>query len=286
MRATELQSAPELRRSERRENFPVAQRLLPGSLRNDLRAVYDVARTIDQLGDDTDRTTPAERLAALEEFDSDLASVWADPPHPRHPVLVRLTPTVVRHRLPIAPFQALIEANRLDQRQSTYPTWEDLRHYCSLSADPVGRIVLEIFEASTPQRIAWSDDVCTALQVVEHCQDVAEDRQRGRVYLPLETLTANDVPLSALDSPTTAPGLRRAVSFETTRAEGLLTHSGSALVATLRGTARLAVAGFVAGGLATVDALRRADFDVMVTTPKPRKRDIARHAVRLIGRRS
>jgi len=282
----ELRRSDELRRMQRRENFPVAGRLLPGAVRADLTAVYDVARTIDQIGDETDGSTPEDRLAALDAFDSDLTLVWANLPHPRHPVLVRLVPTVHRHRLPIAPFRALIEANRVDQRQSTYPTWDDLRSYCALSADPVGRIVLGIFDAATPQRIAWSDDVCTALQVVEHCQDVAEDRRRGRVYLPLETLDANGVGLADLDRSTTTAGLRAAVARETLRCDLLLRRSGTALVATLRGIARVVVAGYVAGGLATVDALRRADFDVMVTTPRPRKRDVARHALRLIGRRS
>ena len=82
----------------------------------------------------------------------------------------------------------LIEANRLDQRVSRYETWEQLRDYCALSANPVGELVLGVLDLATPARIALSDSICTALQLAEHCQDVAEDLARGRVYLPAEDL--------------------------------------------------------------------------------------------------
>jgi squalene synthase HpnC len=280
---TGVLTAAELRNRRGAENFPVAIRLLPAGLRRDLRAVYDVARTIDELGDGPGFRTPAERLVALDEFGADLLRIWSAPEAVRHPVLVRLTATVQVHRLPAEPFCALIEANRIDQRRDHYPTWADLRHYCSLSADPVGRIVLGIFDAATPQRIAWSDDVCTALQVLEHCQDVAEDRRRGRTYLPLQTLAEHGAEAADLDRPVTSPAVRAAVAAETARAEGLLRHSGPALLATLRGVSRFAIAGFVAGGLATADALRRAEFDVLATVPRPGKPATVRHALRLLG---
>ena len=90
--------------------------------------------------------------------------------------------------LPRGPFVRLIEANRRDQVQAAYATFDDLVDYCTLSANPVGELVLYVFEVATPDRIALSDRVCTALQLVEHWQDVAEDFARGRVYLPAEDL--------------------------------------------------------------------------------------------------
>jgi squalene synthase HpnC len=267
------------RAGEADENFPVASRLLPSRLRRDLRAVYGVARAVDDLGDDA----AGDRMALLSEFETDLRRVWTAEP-PRSPVLARLVPTVRDRRLSIEPFLALVEANRLDQCQASYLTWPDLRHYCSLSADPVGRIVLEIFGAVRDDRLALSDDVCTALQVLEHCQDVAEDRRRGRTYLPLEDLAASGVDHSQLDASVTVPAVRALVGFEVDRAASLLA-AGRPLVRSLRGAGRLAVAGYVAGGLATVDALRRADFDVLATKVSPRRRDTVRHALRLwIGR--
>lgn len=278
-------SVEQLRAREAAENFSVAPRLLPGALRRDLRAIYDVARTIDQLGDDGSGGTPEQRLAALDDFDADLARVWDEPPRPSHPALTRLIPTVRAHHLPAAPFHALVEANRMDQRVSAYPTWEALRGYCSLSAAPVGRLVLDICHASTEERVRWSDDICTALQLLEHCQDVAEDRRAGRVYLPLTTLSAAGCPVTDLDARATGGALRAAVALETERAEALLRSAGPPLVRSLSVLPRLLIAGFVAGGLATAAALRRAEFDVLRVTPHPRRRDTVGFTLRLLAGR-
>jgi squalene synthase HpnC len=273
-------AADDLGADIRSENFPVASRLLPTRLRRDLRAVYGVARAIDDLGDDA----AGDRLALLDDFDADLRLVWTATP-PRRQVVQRLVPTVRERNLSMEPFLLLIRANRVDQVQSSYPTWADLRGYCALSADPVGRIVLEIFGAVRADRLALSADVCTALQLLEHCQDVGEDRRRGRIYLPAEDLDAYGVTPSDLDRATTSTALRALIGYEVSRAEQLL-QSGRPLVRSLRGPGRLAVAGYVAGGLATVDALRRADFDVLSTKPFRARRDVGRHAVRLAGGRA
>ncbi|WP_432837436.1 squalene synthase HpnC [Dactylosporangium sp. CA-092794] len=261
------------------ENFPVALRVLPRRLREHLVAVYDFARVVDDLGD-VDQG--GDRLAKLDEFGADLATIWAGG-ETRSPVLVRLAGTVHACRLPQEPFQRLVEANRQDQKVFRYRSFEDLRRYCTLSADPVGRIVLGIFGATTEERIALSDQVCTGLQLVEHWQDVAEDRQAGRVYLPQEDLDRFGVSEPDLDAASAGAPLRRLLEFETERAEALL-RGGSPLVGGLRGWARLAVAGYVAGGLAAADALRRARFDVLAGTPRPRRRDVLRHLIRLLLR--
>lgn len=272
--------APAQGTTESDENFPVASRVLPGRLRRDLRAVYGVARAIDDLGDDA----AGDRTALLREFETDLRRVWTTEA-PRAAVLTTLVPTVRAHGLSIAPFLSLLAANRLDQVQSSYRTWAELRHYCALSADPVGHIVLAILDADTADRRVRSDDVCTALQLLEHCQDVSEDRRRGRTYLPGADLLAHGVADRDLDATTTPPQVRAVVARQVDRAESLL-GSGGPLVRSLRGAGRLAVAGYVAGGLATVDALRRVDFDVLAVHPSPRRRDTARHVLRVLGGRS
>src|SRR3954462_1340160 len=100
----------------------------------------------------------------------------------------RLLPTVRAHAIPPDPFRRLIEANRRDQEVKRYATFDELRDYCRLSADPVGHLVLYVFDSATPERMELSDRICTALQIVEHLQDVTEDLSRGRVYLPQEDL--------------------------------------------------------------------------------------------------
>ncbi len=107
---------------------------------------------------------------------------------PSHPLMVELQRTVRACRLPSGPFERLIEANRVDQVTTRYETFDQLLGYCQLSAAPVGELVLHVFGAATPERIALSDRVCAGLQVVEHLQDIAEDHARGRVYMPQEDL--------------------------------------------------------------------------------------------------
>ena len=269
-----------LAQAERTENFPVALRVLPRGLRTHLVAVYDVARTVDDLGDDP-ATAPERRTAALHAFAEDLARVW-DGGDPRSPVLRRLVPTVVERDLGREPFERLVAANLRDQQVSDHPSWESLVEYCTLSANPVGTIVLEVLGAATPQRLHLSDAVCTALQVLEHCQDVGEDRRAGRTYLPAADRERCGVGAGDLDAPTASAALRSLIALEVDRAEALL-EAGAPLVASLTGWGRVAVAGYLAGGRAAVDALRRPGADVLVAPPRTRRRDVARHLARALA---
>lgn len=261
----------------RDENFPVALRILPRRLRSDLMALYGFARLVDDIGDEA----AGDRLAALDAVERDLALAFEG--RAAHPLLRALTPTLHAHDLPRRPFLDLIEANRLDQRVSRTRTWDDLLGYCALSANPVGRLVLGVFEASTPTRDRLSDSICSALQVVEHCQDVAEDCARGRVYLPQDDLARFGCDEAALTRAPASPALRRVVALQIERSRALLAQ-GEPLLAELHGLARIAVAGFAAGGFATCDAIERADFDVTSRTIRARQRDRLAWTVRLLVR--
>lgn len=270
-----------LRQAERAENFPVAARLLPSRVRAHLRAVYDVVRVIDDLGDEAE----GDRVEQLHRFADDLALVWTG--EPRSPVLGRLVPTVEACGLGRDPFNRLIAANLQDQEVTRYETWTELLGYCRLSAAPVGRLVLGVFGVDAPPGglvERESDAVCIALQLLEHWQDVGEDRGRGRTYLPADDLLAAGVPESDLDAAAASPALRRLIAFETARALELL-DSGATVTRRLRGWARFAVAGYVAGGRAAADSLRRQDWNVLGRPAETRRSDIARHLVDgLLGR--
>jgi squalene synthase HpnC len=258
---------------ERSENFPVALRVLPRVVRVDLRAVYDVVRLIDDVGDEAG----GDRTAQLEALSAELSDLWRDRPVST-PALVRLRPTVRARRLPEEPFQHLIAANLQDQRVVRYADRDALLGYCALSAAPIGRLVLAVFAVPADDALlAASDRVCAALQLVEHWQDVAEDRRRGRIYLPQDAMAAAGVLESDLDAPSAGPALRRLVLAETEHAAELLAE-GRGLVRRLHGWARWAVTGYVAGGRASVDALRRSGGDVLAATPRPRRGDLLRHA--------
>jgi squalene synthase HpnC len=249
------------------ENFPVASRVLPRRVRAHLLAVYGFARLVDELGD----AAPGDRLEALDALELELEAAFEG--RAEHPLLVRLQATLRECGLERGPFARLIEANRVDQRVTRYETWAELRGYCALSADPVGEIVLGVLRAATPERIALSDSICTALQLIEHCQDVVEDYAAGRIYLPAEDMRRFGCPPELLaghsgdhSSPVPEP-LRALLAFEVQRARELLT-SGAPLVATLRGRPRLAVAAFLAGGSAALDAIERSGYDVRSGPPR------------------
>jgi squalene synthase HpnC len=272
-----LTESERLRAREHAENFPVALRLLPRDLREALHSVYAAARLIDDIGD----AATGDRTARLLTLRADLARIW-NSGEPDHPVLRALARTVRRHELPPEPFQQLVEANLRDQTVTRYPDFAALREYCALSADPVGRLVLALVDADTPVTVAYSDRICTALQVLEHCQDVGEDYRAGRVYLPQTDLRAHGVAEERLGAATTDPAVRRLVLAEVDRADALL-RAGTPLVRELRGSARVAVAGFVAGGRATVRALRAADGDVLAATVRPRRAVTAMAALGLLA---
>jgi squalene synthase HpnC len=265
-----------------RENFPVAPFFLPRAWRGDLMAVYGFARLVDDIGDgdlanggrdDAARLglpaeAAADRVAMLDAFETDLRRVFDGAEDEiRHPLLRALRPTVRRCGLTPAPFLGLIEANRQDQHVRRYATYDDLLAYCELSANPVGRLVLGITGTATPERIRRSDEVCTALQIVEHLQDVAEDLGRDRIYLPAEDMKRFGVTETDLAAPTAGPQVRALVAFEATRTRDLL-NEGTPLVGSVHGRLKLLLAGFVGGGRAALKAVADAGFDVLPGPPK------------------
>jgi squalene synthase HpnC len=260
------------------ENFPVALRVLPRSWRANLTALYGFARLTDDLGDEplpgmpadaSPETITATRLRLLDELQADVARIY-DGGQPALTAIQALKRTVEECGVPRQPFDDLIQANRQDQLVKRYETYDDLVRYCELSANPVGQVVLYIVGAATPERLRLSDSICTALQLVEHWQDVAEDLGNGRVYLPQEDLGRFGVSEAGLARPTAGADVVKLMTFETDRAAGLL-DDGAPLAGTLRGAARLAIAGYVAGGRAAIRAIRHAGYDVLRVTPKPGK---------------
>jgi squalene synthase HpnC len=258
------------------ENFPVALALVGRRNKGHLMAIYGFARLTDQIGDEA----PGDRLALLDKLEDDLNRVFDG--EPEHPLLRRLVPTVRACGMPREPFLRLIEANRRDQSLVAYETFDDLLGYCALSANPVGELVLYVFAAATPEKIALSDSVCTGLQLVEHWQDVAEDHRRGRIYLPAEDLARFGVAPAVLGAAHTSVPVRELLAFEVDRARALLDR-GAPLVGQLSGRARLAVAGYVGGGRANADAIVAAGYDVLAGPPRAGKASRAWAILRTAG---
>src|SRR5262245_20831416 len=262
--------AAEVAARARTENFPVASLLFPREYRPHLRGVYGFARLVDILGDEWE----GDRLAVLDELERQVDFCYGGEP-PTWPVLRELEPTIRACRLPREPFLRLIECNRQDQRVSEYESWAEVKAYCTLSADPVGRLVLGVLgRADDPRLVAWSDDVCTGLQLVNFLQDVPRDLALGRIYMPAEDRRAFGV--IALDRPNEP--LRRLLGFEAERARGLLA-SGERLRTGLGGRGGRAVGLFALGGLAALEALEHASWDIFTQRPRPSRARLARAAV-------
>jgi len=253
----------------RTENFPIASLIFPREVRPHLRAIYGYARLVDLLGDDWD----GDRLEVLDELERQLDLCYSG--EPDWPVMRQLQPTIRACSLPREPFWRLIECNRQDQRVSEYETWADLKAYCTLSADPVGRLVLGVLgRAGDAQIVAWSDDVCTGLQLVNFLQDVPRDLALGRIYLPAEDRRRFDVTeLDRANEP-----LTRLLGFEAGRARGLLA-AGARLREAIGGRVGRGVGLFARGGLAALDALECARWDIFTQRPRPSRTRLARAAV-------
>ncbi len=256
------------------ENFPVGSVLFPRPLRPHIRALYCYARFVDEVGDSFE----GDRLAALDELEREVDAAFEG--RATWPVLRNVEPTIREFDLPREPFLRLIEANRMDQRVTEYETWDELRNYCVHSADPCGRLVLGVLRRlGEADVVAASDSVCTGLQLVNFLQDVPRDLELGRVYLPAEDRARFGDP--ALDRP--SPELRELLRFEAARASELL-GAGEVLRARIGGRLGRAVALFSRGGLAALDALEAAGWDVFSQRPKPSRSRLAREAALVLVR--
>jgi squalene synthase HpnC len=260
-----------------RENFPVAGLLFPRAVRPHLMAVYGFARLADDIGDEA----PGDRMALLDGLEAELDAAYRGTP--RDPVVRRLALTIEAFSLPRDPFARLIEANRVDQRVHRYATFDDLLGYCALSANPVGEVVLRLIRSWTPERQPLSDATCTGLQLVEFWQDLGEDLERGRVYLPLEDLAEFGYSVDELTAGVRDHRFVRLMAFEARRTRDLLVR-GRALARALPGRVGFAVRLFTAGGLAALDDLVGRCFDTFERSAHASKARRAAAAVRELVR--
>jgi len=242
------------------ENFTVLSWLAPREMRRHLAALYAYCRTVDDLGDEA----PGDRLALLDRFERELDAAFAG--RARHPVFVALQETIARFSLPRDPFARLIEANRIDQRQSSFATFDELRHYCEHSATPVGRLVLMLYGYRDEERFALSDATCTALQLANFWQDLRRDAAVGRVYLPENEMAEYGVGRSDLRADRASANLRDLTRFQVDRARSYF-RAGLPLIDRVRGHLRIDLAVFSLGGLAILHKIERQNYDTLSRRP-------------------
>ncbi|WP_165228759.1 squalene synthase HpnC [Aquisphaera insulae] len=244
------------------ENFSVITWLTPREHRPAFASIYGFCRWADDLGDEVG--DPAESLRLLDWWRGELRRMYDG--EARHPVMIALAETVSRHEIPIAPFEALIDAFEQDQRVTEYQTFAQLLDYCVRSANPVGHLVLHVAGAYSAENAALSDETCSALQLANFWQDVARDLAIGRIYLPKEDRDRFGYPDSDLRSLRFTPEFAALLRFEVERARGML-ERGRALVARIRGPLAVDVDLFSRGGLAILDRIEARGYDVLSSRP-------------------
>ena len=266
------------------ENFTVGSLLLPRNFRPAFYAVYAFCRHTDDLGDEA----PGDRLAQLNAWEDALGEAF-NGAEPSHPILIALQDVVRRFDIPDTLFRKLIQANRIDQADGRFRTYEDLLHYCDHSANPVGRMVLYVVGDRTEESHLLADATCTALQLANFWQDVKRDYDKGRIYIPLEDMEWFGYTEEELAAGVVNENFRRLMAFEVDRAQQLF-EQGFGLIERLNGRIKFDIALFSRGGLTVLESIRKQNYDVLARRPEVssgrKLRIMASTAVRLAVRRS
>lgn len=264
-------------RVEHYENFPVASALLPARLREAVVDLYRFARTADDIADEGD-ASDTERLAALAQYSAALHAIehaqGGTPSPTPEPAVVfgPLARTIVRHHLPIEPFHRLLAAFRQDVTVNRYGDFDALLRYCTMSANPVGELMLHLFDALTPAHLKQSDAICTGLQLTNFWQDIAIDAAKGRLYLPLSDMARFGVDCDDLAGQAGSPAWRELMRFQVERTRGLLLQ-GAPLALDIPGRTGWELRLVVCGGLRILERLDAVQYDVFRFRPTLGRRD-------------
>lgn len=249
------------------ENFPVASLLMPARLRPAVGALYAFARSADDFADEGD--LPAqERLRLLGSYQVELDRIERSEPT-SHPIFLRLRPHIAAHRLPLPLFRDLLDAFIQDVTKDRYANFDELMDYCRRSANPVGRLMLHLFDSATPDNLRRSDAICSALQLINHWQDIGIDIDKGkngRIYLPQDEMAHFGVNDRILQTRTASTDFRRLLEFQVDRARNLML-SGATLGRDLPGRIGMEIRAIVAGGLRILDKIESVGYDVFNRRP-------------------
>ena len=246
------------------ENFPVASLLLPSRLREPVSAIYAFARSADDFADEG-QLSPERRLALLAGYRQQLDALERGDPGGQ-PVFSRLRPVVAEYGLPLSLFHDLLDAFSQDVVKTRYGSFAELMDYCRRSANPVGRLLLRLFAADSPEHRIWSDAICSALQLINHWQDVAIDWRKDRIYLPAEDMARFNVSEQDVAQQNCDERWQALLQFELDRASDLMTM-GAPLGRALPGRVGIEMRAIISGGLRIVDKIRAAGYDVFHHRP-------------------
>ncbi len=254
------------------ENFPVASFLCPPQLRPAIAAIYHFARTADDLADEGDANTP-QRLAELRRYRADLHAVVAGQPHSNTwpQVFEPLAGVIQRFKLPVNLLNDLLDAFEQDIRytaeQRRYATDDELLDYCTRSANPVGRLLLHLYGITDAASLTQSDQICSALQLINFWQDVSVDVARGRWYPSQQTMAQFGVKEADLQASSHAENARLLIASYASNARSRMLN-GSQLACRIPGRAGWELRLVVQGGLRILDKIEALHFATWQVRPK------------------
>jgi squalene synthase HpnC len=241
------------------ENFPVASLLLPAPLREPVEIIYRFARSADDIADEGD-DRPQMRLEKLNDYRAQLAA-------PSTPLFRDVEKIIREHGLPVQLFADLLDAFTQDVTRKRYDDFPQLMEYCRRSANPVGRLLLHLFKRTSDLELRQSDAVCTALQLINHWQDVDVDYVKdNRVYLPQDEMARFGVTERHLREKICDPAWQALMRFQVERARNLILE-GAPLGRALPGRVGLEIRATVQGGLRILEKIERVGYDVFRRRP-------------------
>jgi len=203
------------------ENFPVASRFLPTELRKPISSIYAFARTADDFADEGDMTDE-QRLAALDEYQKKFEDIFTKS-HSNDPVFIALSDTILNFRLSARHFTDLLGAFRQDVTKIRYANFNEVLSYCACSANPVGRLLLELVEINNSLAHQQSDAVCTALQLINFYQDIGQDYdENNRIYLAIDEMQAANITEEQLSQRQTTHEFKAFMTQQICRADNML----------------------------------------------------------------
>ncbi len=263
------------------ENFPVASRLLPKKLRQPISVIYAFARTADDFADEGE-LSKAQRHAGLNDYSDKLAAI-SEGKTVDDPIFIALTDVIKNHALPLSLFHDLLTAFKMDIDNTRFADFNEILNYCHYSANPVGRLLLYLHEAATPQNLSHSDDICTALQLINFYQDLQQDyHEHNRIYLPLDEMQRFGVDEAHLKHARSDPAVQALMDFQLQRAAAML-KQGYPLGNALKGRFGLELRMIIQGGAGVLDKLRNHDGNVFCR-PRLNKWDAVRITARALLR--
>ena len=246
------------------ENFPVASILMPKRLRKPVAAIYHFARAADDIADEGDLSNK-ERLQQLDDFRDELDHIAADET-PLLPLFKRLADEIREHPLPMQPFHDLLDAFSQDVVKKRYANYDELMDYCRRSANPVGNLLLHLYDEATPVNLVYSDAICTSLQLINFWQDVKKDYAIGRVYIPLDDMARFGVTEQQIALGNPDKLWRDLMRFQVNRARDMM-KNGAPLGTILTGRIGLEMRLIIAGGNRILQKLRSVNFDMFERRP-------------------